>query len=146
MKIIEEIEGFFSEKVSAFKTLTSMMKMEAKLAGLSVFPLLINLCALFIILITVWFSLMALSGYLILPFVGTPVLAVLSIFILNMILFFGLLKYLTYNLRNMSFEKTREYFSRTENDDYEQIEKTTNSQHSVDAETTVLPTNESGRA
>ncbi len=146
MKIIEEIEGFFSEKVSAFKTLTSMMKMEAKLAGLSVFPLLINLCALFIILITVWFSLMALSGYLILPFVGTPVLAVLSIFILNMILFFGLLKYLTYNLRNMSFEKTREYFSRTENDDYEQIEKTTNSQHSVDAETTVLSTNESGRA
>ncbi|CEG56977.1 hypothetical protein [Legionella fallonii] len=110
-KFFEHIEGLVNSKISVLKTLFSIFKLEARLAGLSVYPLLLNVCMLFVILITLWLSTMLVIGYLAMLFLQTLLQATLFIILVNLILFFILLKYLTFNLSNMSFEKTRAYLS-----------------------------------
>lgn len=110
-KFFEQIEGLINSKISVFKTLFSIFKLEARLAGLSVYPLLLNVCLLFVILITLWLSIMLVIGCCAMLFLHTILQATFFIILLNLILFFILLKYLTFNLSNMSFEKTRAYLS-----------------------------------
>lgn len=143
MKIIEEAEGYVSDKLGVIKKLFSLIKMEAQLVGLSVYPLLLNLCALFIIFITVWFLAMFLTGYFILLALGNFLLTVFCVFLLNLVLLLGLLKYLTFNLRKMSFEKTRNYFTQKESNDYDRLEKTINCRNSTDGKKITPPTQES---
>ena len=125
MKLLEELDGYITSQFSSIKSLFSLIKLEAKLAGLSVFPLLLNLCMLFIVLISFWFSLMALSLYFIYIHTNSYWIALGSISLFNLIILVGLFKYLSFNLKTMSFERTRHYFNSPENYDYEKIEKTT---------------------
>jgi hypothetical protein len=145
IKIIEEIEGFVSSKISIIKTAYSIFKLEAKLAGLSVFPLLMNLCMLFVALITVWISFMVLLGYFAALFFGTILFALGFILCLNLVLLCILLKYLTINLKNMSFEKTRAWFASNESTDNELFKKRLNHANSVSGTNTTVPTEASDR-
>ncbi|MCR9191216.1 MAG: hypothetical protein NXI01_00960 [Gammaproteobacteria bacterium] len=83
------------------------MKLETKLAGLSIYPLLLNLCFLFVIMITTWLSTMLFLGHGMVLWTHNIVASIGCMLILNLFLMFGMLKYLAYNLKNMSFEKTR---------------------------------------
>jgi predicted membrane protein len=139
MKLLEETEGYVSDKLGVIKKLLSLMKMEAQLAGLSVYPLLVNLCALFIVFITVWFLAMFLIGYGISLVLGNLVWAVFCVFLLNLACLLGLLKYLAFNLRNMSFAKTRNYFTQKESKDYEHLEKTIDRRHRTDGQEITNP-------
>ena len=65
MKLLKELDSYISSQFSSIKALLSLFKLEAKLAGLTVFPLLINLCMLFVILISFWLSIMAFFIYFI---------------------------------------------------------------------------------
>jgi hypothetical protein len=114
MKILEEIDGFVSGKINVIRTMLSIIKLETKLAGLSVYPLLINLCMLLVILTAVWFSGLLLLGYFIVLTFDSVLIAMGSLLFLNVMLFVILLKYLSFNLKRMSFEKTREFFSQSE--------------------------------
>ncbi|MDI1352881.1 MAG: hypothetical protein PSV35_08995 [bacterium] len=116
MKLLEHLEGFISGKFHVAKTLLSLIKLEARLAGLSVFPLLLNLCLLFIVLMSVWFTTMLMLGYCFMLWIESPLAALFMVLALNLILLLMLIKYLTFNLKNMSFEKTRGYFSKKELD------------------------------
>lgn len=124
MKLIEEIEGFLAGQFNTVRSLVSLVGLEAKLAGLSIFPLLINVCMLFAVFFSFWFSVMFLLGYLIAIPLGT-LLAIIIIVLINLCLLLVLIKYLAFNLKNMSFVKTRAYFSKQENE-HEQLEKKTN--------------------
>lgn len=139
MKIIEELEGYVSNKIGIVSTLLSLFKLEAQLAGLSIYPLLINLCMLLITLLTTWCTVMLLVGYFVYIYFGTLVLGLALVFMLNLILIACLLKYLTYNLKSMSFMKTRKYFSQSESTSYDKLEEKTPYPDSESGTTTAYP-------
>ena len=121
MKLIEELEGLVSSKWGVITSLISLMKLEARLAGLSIAPLLLNLFVLFIVLITVWFTAMAMLGYGVFHLYGSGMIAISSVLLINIVALTILIKCLSLNLKKMSFEKTRNYFSSNqEPDDHEQ--------------------------
>ncbi|MCC5793059.1 MAG: hypothetical protein JJT82_10715 [Legionellaceae bacterium] len=115
MKLLEEMAGLVSHRLGVVKTLFSILQLETRLAGLSIFPLLINLCMLFVVMLTLWLSAMFLAGYAVASAFASPLSAICAVFILNVVLVLGLARYLMFNLKNMSFEKTRAYFTQKEN-------------------------------
>jgi hypothetical protein len=114
MELFQHIEGFIDSKIKVAKTFLLLIKLEAKLAGLSIFPLLLNLCMVFIILLTLWLTVMALLGMTILVFIGNSFVALFLVLVVNFVLLFFLNHYIKENLRRMSFEKTRESLRRSD--------------------------------
>lgn len=137
MKLLEEIDGLVSSKIEVIKTLISIIKLETRLAGLSVYPLLLNVCLLMIVSMTLWFSCMLLLGYVALFILNNIIIAISSILFLNALLFVGLLHYMKFNLQKMSFEKTREHISTRENEHHGQ-EKKNNCKLSSDGKNTTM--------
>lgn len=111
MNIIKETEQFISNKVEGIKALFSLITLEAQLAGLSIYPVLITLCLLFAIAITTWWALVVFIGYVFIITLHSVLWAILFVLFLNIGLISALLAYLSFNLKNMSFPKTREYFA-----------------------------------
>lgn len=145
MKVIEEIEGLVSSKLNVIKSTFAMFKLEAKLFGLSVFPLILNICFLFVILLSLWLCVMVSLGYLVLIISNSFLLAITLVLLLNVGLLVGALHYLRFNLTNMSFEKTRDYFSKTESPDYDKLEKASDSSDSAVGSTSSVPTKQTER-
>lgn len=127
MEALKQIEAFFAAKISIIKTLCSIIILEARLAGLSVFPLLLNICMLFVVLITVWLTTMCLVGYFVFFASDNLLLSIFLILLFNLGLLLGLIKYLSFNLKSLSFQKTREYFSLNQSDIHEKLKKADNS-------------------
>lgn len=123
MEALKHLEALISEKLSVIKTVFSIFLLEARLAGLSVSPLLINICFLLVILVTLWLSAMLLMGYFIFLTSNNFILSIAIVLFFNLVLFLGLLQYLSYNLKNMSFENTRAYFSKNKSMDHEKLQK-----------------------
>jgi hypothetical protein len=109
MRILEELAGLLAEKLDTMKSIVAIVQLETRLARLSVYPLILNICMLLIISMGMWLSTMTLLGYFALLAFNNMIGAILSIMMLNVVFFLGLLKYLSFNLKNMSFTKTRAY-------------------------------------
>lgn len=129
IEIIEHIEGLVSNKLSSIKVLMSLFRLEARLTALSVYPLILSVCLIFVVLITIWLSVMFLIGYLTVIYWHVPFLAICLVLLLNLIFFVVFLKCLLYNLNNMSFKKTRAYLSPNENKKYGKFKKAINQRH-----------------
>lgn len=140
MKLFEHIEGLVSGKLSIIKMGIEIIKLETRLAGLSVFPLLINIILLLIVLMTTWLVGMGLAGYGLFVAFKSIAIATLSVFFLNIGLLAVLLSYLSFNLKNMSFEKTREYFSNKMDNDYDKLQKANNRAAASDRKKIKIPT------
>jgi hypothetical protein len=123
MKIFKEIEGFFSSKISVLRAISTLVLLEIKLARMSIIPLLLNLVMLFMVFFTLWLSLMGLFGYVVSLALSNIIYGILSIIMFNLIVVVGLFKYLQFNLKSMSFEKTRAYFSTNVSHQHEKLEK-----------------------
>ncbi|KTD54290.1 hypothetical protein Lsai_3112 [Legionella sainthelensi] len=123
MEVFKQLEALIAAKISVIRTALCIFRLEARLAGLSVFPLLLNICMLLVICITVWLTAMFLLGYFVALSSKSLILALFLILLLNIGLLLGLTKYLSYNLNNMSFPKTREYFSQ-QSTEHEKLKKT----------------------
>ncbi len=132
MKILDHIEGLVSGKMAIFKMAIKIIQLEARLAGLSVFPLLLNLCMLLIVLMTGWLVTMVVIGYGVTLVYPSFLVAILSVLVLNVVLLGILLLYLSYNLKKMSFEKTREFFSHRTSDEHDKLEKTNHNKTGLD--------------
>lgn len=137
MNIIEEIEKLIFNKIGVFKSLYSLIKHEAQLAGLSVVPLAMTLFCLFIVLMSSWLVATALLGYCIYLMTDNSLISILLVFLFNISILFVLTKYLVFNLKNMSFEKTREYFSK--GDENEAIKRKINRRHRKNRQNLTLP-------
>jgi uncharacterized membrane protein YqjE len=135
MEALKQLESLFLAKISVFKTFCSLVQLEARLARISVLPLLLNLCMLFIVLITVWLSTMFLIGYFVLLISNRFIFSLLFVLVLNLGLLLALVKYLSFNLKSMSFQKTREYLLH-KSIDYEQLEKADHSANCNDGQNT----------
>ncbi|KTD74207.1 hypothetical protein Ltuc_2054 [Legionella tucsonensis] len=130
MEALKQLEALIAAKISVIKTVCSLIRLEARLAGLSVFPLLLNICLLLVVLFTVWLSVMFLigyfaylaSGYFVHLVPNRLLLSILFVLLLNVGFLLGLLKYLSFNIKSMSFQKTREFFSQ-ESVEHEKLEE-----------------------
>lgn len=109
MRFIDELEGLVSNQIGAIKTGLSMTKLEARLAYLSVFPLFINLGMLLICGLCSWLIAMGISGYLLMQAVDNVLIAMVCVFLFNLLVLGILYRYLLFNLKNMRFTKTRAY-------------------------------------
>ena len=143
MSLFVEIENLVSAKLAVVKTAATILKLETKLAGLTVYPLLLNLCLLLVGLFGIWTSSMLAIGYLLALWVHNILLCILGILFLNLGIVCGLLKYLSFNLKNMSFEKTRKFMSNKEHLYVEQ--KKTNSTRTDNNRTSLALPRSSGQ-
>ncbi len=123
MRIFDELFGLVSSKVNIFKTLMVLLKLEARLAGMSVFPLLVNICLLFVIFISTWILTIILIGFGIYQFYPNAWVALGSVFGFNLIVLGILVKYLLFNLKKMTFEKTRKFWSNRGNSNELKLKK-----------------------
>lgn len=114
MNIIQALEGLVSGKLNIIKTVMVIMKLEARLARSSIFPLLLNICMILGILITLWLSTLLLIGYFLMLYLHNFLYALLIVWVFNISIFIVLLKSIQFNLTNMSFERTRNFFSKKE--------------------------------
>ncbi|WP_133141078.1 hypothetical protein [Legionella quateirensis] len=120
---MEHLEGYISEYLNLYKTFLALLKCEARLAGQSIYPLVLTICMIFVILLSVWFSTMILSGYYLFRVLGSFALTCSLILVVNVIILFVLMKYLSIHLKNMSFVNTREFFSNKEPNTHELTEE-----------------------
>lgn len=114
MNIIQALESLVSGKLNIIRTLMVMMKLEARLAGQSILPLLLNVCMILGILITFWILTLSLIGYFLMMYVHNLLHVLLMIWGFNVIVLIVLYKSMQFNLNNMSFERTRRFFSKKE--------------------------------
>ena len=114
MNPFEQLEGLVSGKLAVVKMVVDLFKLEAKIAGLSLYPLLLTLSLLLVVLMSTWLVAMLLVGYCFLLFVHRPIWAVAFVLFINLSAVILLLHYLLFNLKKMSFEKTRAYFTEKE--------------------------------
>ncbi|MBI2785313.1 MAG: hypothetical protein HYX60_02980 [Legionella longbeachae] len=121
MEAFKQLESLVTAKIDVVKSICSIIKLEAKLAGLSIFPLLLNICMLLVVLISVWLTTTLLLGYLIFLTSNHLLLSIGFVLLLNIGLLFALLKYLSFNLKSMSFQKTREFFSQNKSDENDEL-------------------------
>jgi hypothetical protein len=107
MRAIEEFISLVYSKFEQTRLFITLVKMEVKLAGLSVFPLLVTLSFIVVVGLTLWFSSMLILGMTVYVMYPNPMIATASILLLNLGCLLVLVKYLLYNLKNMSFSRTR---------------------------------------
>lgn len=143
MKIVEELEGLVTSGLGLMQSIISIVKLETRLAGHSIFPLLLNVCMIGVIVMTLWMSTMALLGYCVVLAFDTILGALCFVLILNLTVLFGLFKYLQFNLKNMSFRKTRAYFSGKESDKHGNLKKKIDCSDSDDGTTGTRSANSS---
>ena len=140
MDLLEDIEGFVTGKLSIIRTMLTIIKLETKLAGLSIFPLILNICLLLIIITTTSIISMLLFCYWIFSLYHSMYIALFSTLVLNIVLIMCLFKYLLFNLKNVSFEKTRAFISKKENHNHDKYKKTTDKSTQGDGGKLTLPT------
>lgn len=133
MNLIEDIFGFVFNKTAIVKNILRLVKLEAKLAGMSVIPLLIKLFLFFVVLLGTWLTAMFFLGYGIFQLYNSILIATLSVLTLNFILISLLLKGILTNIKHMSFTETRKLLMSKDglSEQIEEISDQSNSQHST---------------
>ncbi len=107
IKFIEHIEGYFSSKKAIASDFFTLIKLEAKLAGLSLYPLVVNGFILLTLLMSFWFMVLTASGYLLTLWVGNFLMALSILLAANFILVLGIMQRIHSCFKQLSFEKTR---------------------------------------
>lgn len=123
MQVLEEVAELVSSKYSMFKTLAAMVRLEARLAGLSIFPMLLTLAVLIVFGLSFWVSTLILLGYLLYQFFQSMLIAILLVVIINFIGVALAAKSLITNIKNMSFSRTRKYLLKNKKEQDELQEK-----------------------
>lgn len=111
MLVLKEFEHLVKTKICSLKTISSIIFLEARLARLSIIPLLFTICFLIITFASFWLILITLLGYVIFIFSQNFILSISIVLILNIVMLLGLIKYCSMNFKKISFTKTREYFN-----------------------------------
>jgi hypothetical protein len=134
MEAIKQFEALIASKISVIKTLYSIICLEARLAGLSLLPLLVTAIILFVVLITAWMIAVFLMGYGIFLVSHHFILSISLVLLIHLVVVLSLVKYLAFNLKSMSFEKTRNYFSDHKSTEYEQLQETAETTNCTDGQ------------
>ena len=111
MSILNQLQLFIKHQTHAFGMLLKLISLETKLAGLTIAPLLVCISLFMIVGLTVWLSSMSLFAYGVNQITHSPWMAIFSIFILKIALMIILAVKLLRYKKDISFSKTRAYFS-----------------------------------
>lgn len=111
MKIFDELTGLVSSALGELKTAYTIMKLESRLAAQSIFPLMLGVCLALFLLFSLWVSTLILIGYGIFLLLNHIFYSLSIVFIMNLVFLLVAVKIIQFNLRCMSFEKTRHYLS-----------------------------------
>ncbi|HAF88141.1 MAG: hypothetical protein CMF38_01310 [Legionellaceae bacterium] len=114
MKFIDNIEGLVASKLTLIKAVWTLFKLETKLAGLNILPLLASIGVLIAIVFTLWFSVMIIIGMAILSLMsGHIFLSLIGIIIINVALLLLTIRFMMSCLNKMSFARTRMCLTQT---------------------------------
>lgn len=107
MKLADHFGGLISNRLAITKNIFTLLKLEAKLAGASIGPLLFSGCILLVLLLSLWITVLALLGYLLFLALGNflPVLG--FVLLLNAIFTVIAFRALRIRAQRISFAKTR---------------------------------------
>lgn len=142
MNILDEIISLVSEKIIVFKTVGTIIKLETRLAGLSIIPCLWSVGLLFLVVGGMWLLVQALLTYFFIEVFNNIPLGIFLTLSVNVGVFIILIYYIVYNLKRMSFEKTRAYLSHMERGRDESVEKTIDRRNSHDGKKITIPPGE----
>ncbi|WP_028387877.1 hypothetical protein [Legionella fairfieldensis] len=107
MKLIEELEGFFSSRIAIIKDFYVLAKLEASLAGQSIYPLILYLSVLMPLICAIWLTLMLTLGVVLFPFLESMVLILLIVLSLNVCFLIVIIQKIKKLLKEISFSRTR---------------------------------------
>ncbi|KTC73096.1 hypothetical protein Lbir_1148 [Legionella birminghamensis] len=133
--LFESISGLVSSKLESYKLFTKIVQLETKLAAMGVLPLIIHTVMLLIMSMTVWLLIMSLIGYGLFYILGSIALSLLLTVVLNLGIMYTIYRLAVSNLKKMSFEKTREYFSHHPEDIHDEAETTNLQRADADRQT-----------
>jgi cobalamin biosynthesis protein CobD/CbiB len=107
MKFIDNLEGLVTSKLAITKTIWTLFKLETKLAGLGLYGLLVNVCAIIALSIVACSSILVLIGYLVTLLTGSILAGILVVMVLTIGSLIYTVQRIPLNLQQLSFEKTR---------------------------------------
>ncbi|MCE3046102.1 hypothetical protein [Legionella sp. 16cNR16C] len=122
--LFESITGLVSSKLESYKLLAKVFQLETRLAAMGVLPLIIHTVMFLIISMTLWLLVMSLVAYGLFYLLGSIALALLLVVVINLGIMYTIYRLALSNIRKMSFEKTREYFSHHPEDIHDEAETT----------------------
>ncbi|HBI22306.1 MAG TPA: hypothetical protein DDY37_06980 [Legionella sp.] len=109
MSLIDEAVDLVSSQVHWMKTCLSITRLEATLAGLSVYPLLVLVCLFMVCFMGFWCTSLLFLGLVLMQALGNLMVVLGLICVTNALLLCLILRYLHLYLKRMRFEKTRAY-------------------------------------
>lgn len=107
MKFINEIEGFFSSKVSVIKGIYKLIILEAKVAEESIYPLFLCFIFLFPLISMMWLSFLLIVGFTIVTLLNNILVMIVALVIIQVGLFLFIKHKVKNYLQDMSFVRTR---------------------------------------
>lgn len=133
MNVIEHLQGLVISRIKFFKSILTLFQLEAKLAGMTLLPLLLTLGISIVLLLVMVMVIFAIGGYVIWLYTESPMIALSSLFLINVLLLFYLSRRMKTLFTQLSFEKTRRVLQNTEKkDDDESTTESTASGHLED--------------
>lgn len=104
------MKGLITNQLGLIRACLSVTTLEAKLAVNSVLPLLVTVFLLFICILSTWFTVLVLIAYSLMQMVHSVLLVLVSMIGLHGIVLVILWYCFRFNLKQLSFQKTRAYF------------------------------------
>lgn len=126
MEFFDHLEGLITSRVALAKDFFELLRLEASLAGITIYPLLICFAALITLTISFGLAFMVFIGYLIFVLTEQPLVAFATVLLLNLVMILFVLWSILRYLQQMSFAKTRKCLAGNQTrDNYEHKEKPT---------------------
>jgi hypothetical protein len=122
MKFLSHLEGFIFNRIRIIRDIFTLFKLEAELASLNLYPLLVNLLILLVFLFSSWSLIVVSLAYLILQLTEQIWTTIGILSLLHAILLIVAGKLLSKRVQQISFKNTRALLAR---DSYELKEKST---------------------
>lgn len=113
MKVFAQLRDLFLSKIGEVSSFITLVKLEMRLAKLSIVPLLMNVGLIIMVLMTLWPLMMVLLGCFFMHFFNNFPLVVALVLLLNVGILLLLFYQFMQNIKKMSFEKTRRYLFQT---------------------------------
>lgn len=129
MRLLDDLISLISSKLNMASLFMSIFKLETRLAGLSVWPLLLTLAGLLVVAAIMWLSSMLLAGYGLYLLYQNLLLAIGVVWFIQIVMMIVLIRAVKFHLNNMSFQTTRKILSANRKRDTHVRQKKTPMRH-----------------
>jgi len=107
MKFLKHLEGIFSSKIAFINGIYKLFLMEAKLAELNLYPLLLSIALIVAALFGFLLIILSFLAYILFRITAQPLIVFAILIIINVLILYFLIRKLKVLLEQMSFRGTR---------------------------------------